>query len=420
MRVFELDQNATTRPVPEVVAAVNDALVRAWHNPSSVHRGGQDARRVVELARAAVAELIGARPREITFTSGGTEALDLAIRGSLRVMGKPGARNTDGTPMPPVLVTTGVEHAAVRSLAEHLERTGTAEVRRVAVNREGVVEMGSLENMLDARVAAVCIQWANNETGGVQPVTEMAALCRARGVRFICDGTQWVGKMPVRVGADVNEGLGADELGRFAGDVLTFSPHKFHGPKGVGVVYARGGGSGGHGGGAIPATLLGTQEQGRRGGTENVPGIAGAGVAARLAVEWLAKPDEIARGGNTRDRFEALVLAGVQGARVNGPASSDPSGRLWNTTNIAFPRLEAEAILLALSEGGVHASAGAACSSGALDPSPVLLAMGVEPALAHGSVRFSISRETTMEEVEAAAAVVVERVKRVGRAMPGV
>ncbi len=305
-----------------------------------------------------------------------------------------------------MLVTTGVEHAAVRSLAEHLERAGFAEVRRAGVNRAGVVEMSSLERVVDG-AAAVCIQWANNETGVIQPVQAIAALCRERGARLICDGTQWVGKMVTRVEA------GGGHAGAFAGDVLTFSPHKFHGPKGVGVVYVRGGGA------PMPAALVGTQEQGRRGGTENVPGIAGAGVAARQAAEWLGAAGVAEAGAAVRDRFEAMVLAGVPGSEVNGVRSSDPAQRLWNTTNIAFPRLEAEAILLALSEAGVYASAGAACSSGALDPSPVLLAMGVEAALAHGSVRFSISRETAMEEAEAAAAIVVDRVARVGRSMPG-
>lgn len=419
MQTFDFDQNATTKPAPEVVVAVRDALERAWHNPSSVHRGGQEARRVVELAREEVAGLIGARPKEVTFTSGGTEAIDLAVRGLLRAAG----------PARRVLVTSRVEHAAVRGLAEHLAKAGLGgtgaepvEVRWAPVDEAGIVRVDALAGLIDSGVGVVCLQWVNNETGGVQPVEAIAALCRSRGVRFVCDGTQWVGKMPTRVAplptaAPTQGGEQAGQsAGAFTGDVLVFSPHKFHGPKGVGVVYARAGTP-------MPATLHGTQEQGRRGGTENVPGIAGAGAAAALARAWLAQPGVIQQGAAVRDRFEAAVLAGVagvvEGAAVNGPASGDPLVRLWNATNIGFPRLEAEALLLALSERGVYASAGAACSSGALDPSPVLLAMGVPEARAHGSLRFSIGRETTLDEAEGAARIVVECVRRLAATLPG-
>lgn len=415
MKTFDFDQNATTKPAPEVVEAMRDALERAWHNPSSVHRGGQEARRVVELARAEVAALIGARAKEVTFTSGGTEAIDLAVRGLLRAAG----------PARRVLVTSRVEHAAVRGLAEHLARSGLGgtgtdpvDVRWAPVDEAGIVRLDELEDLIDERAGVVCLQWANNETGGVQPVGAIAALCRSRGVRFVCDGTQWVGKMPARVSASQESGSAdaMDAASEFNGDVLIFSPHKFHGPKGVGVVYARAGTP-------VPAALHGTQEQGRRGGTENVPGIAGAGAAAALARAWLEQPGVIQDGAAVRDHFESAVLGGVagvvKGAAVNGPASGDPLVRLWNATNIGFPRLEAEALLLALSERGVYASAGAACSSGALDPSPVLLAMGVPEARAHGSLRFSIGRATTLDEVEEAARIVVECVRRLAATLPG-
>jgi cysteine desulfurase len=360
-----------------VIAAVERALREHWHNPSSVHRAGQAARREVELARQSVADLIGARAREITFTSGGTEAIDLAIRGVLAA--------TNGA-----LVTTRVEHAAVRDLAEEFEKSGRP-VRWLKVSRDGVVDLADLEAALAERPALVSVQWANNETGVVQPVEEIAAACRGVGVLFHCDATQWVGKEPVEAPP---------------GDLMTFSPHKFHGPKGVGVLWARSGVR-------LRPRLLGTQELGRRGGTENVPGIMGAGVAAEEARAWLAEPSRRQELARLRDRFEQGVLAGAPGAVVNSAGAR----RLWNTTNIGFPRLEAEGLLMLLSEQGVCASAGAACSSGSLDPSPVLLAMGVEEAVAHGSVRFSLSRHTTAAEVEGAIEVVVACVRRLAASM---
>lgn len=377
------DNNATTRPAAEVIQAVNDALARAWANPSSVHRAGQEARRLVELAREEVARLIGARPRDLTFTSGGTEAADLAIRGALAA--RPGP-----------WVSTEIEHAAVRDLLAHLGERGAAS-RMLPIGPAGVVEESGFEKSIVPGTSLVSVQWANNETGAIQPIGAIARRCREVGATFHCDATQYVGKLPVDLGGP----------GPWP-DLLTFAPHKFHGVKGVGVLWS--------GPAARLAPVLhGVQERGRRGGTENVPGIAGAGVAARLAREWLAEPERRVAAARLRDRFEAAVLASCQGAVVNGPV--EPAARLWNTTNIAFPGLEAEALLLAMSEcdGGLAASAGAACSSGSLEPSPVLLAMGVPERLAHGSVRFSLSRETTTEEVEQAAAIVAECVARVSR-----
>jgi len=387
-----LDNNATTRPSEAVVGAMHDALTDFWHNPSSVHRAGQRARQQVELARQDVAELIGAKPRDVVFTSGGTEAIDLAIRGVLGAIPKASTRRA--------LVTTGTEHSAVRDLADELEKSG-CQVRRVGVTREGLVDLASLQAAIPG-AALVSIQWANNETGAIQPVLQINRLCRAAGAVFHCDGTQFVGKLPVHALPPFDEGVPADPL---PCDLLTFSPHKFHGPKGVGVVWSRPGIK-------LRPTLLGTQEMGRRAGTENVPGIVGAGVASREAAAWLADPLPRRRLADERDRFEQRILSQVEGAAVNGPRDQI---RLWNTTNIAFPRLEAEALLLLLSERGVCASAGAACSSGSLDPSPVLLAMGIPPDFAHGSVRFSLSRESTAAELDEAAGVVVECVRRLSQ-----
>jgi cysteine desulfurase len=384
--MIDLDHNATTKPSPRVVEAVVRGMSEAWHNPSSVHRAGQAARAAVELARGQVAGLIGVKPREVVFTSGGTEALHLAIRGVLEAMG---SRNG-----PPTLVTTKVEHAAVRELAGDLERSGRARVVWAGVDARGVVDLASLRASCESGAAVVVLQWANNETGAVQPVAEASAVARAAGAVFVCDGTQWVGKMPV------------ESVEPF--DVLTFAPHKFHGSKGVGVFWSRRGVR-------FRPAMPGSQELGRRGGTENVPGILGAGVACDEAGAWLVDVGRRAALAGLRDRFERAVVGALPGTVVN----SEGTERLWNTTNLGFPRLEAEAILLGLSERGVNASAGAACSSGSLDPSPVLLAMGVDPVVAHGSVRFSLSRQTTGAEIDEAARIVVEVVGRLYGSMRG-
>jgi cysteine desulfurase len=364
--VIYLDANATTPPIPEAIAAVQAGLQENWANPSSIHRAGQAARHLVELARADVAALIGCSERELVFTSGGTEAADLAIRGTMQASGRR------------VLATSRLEHAAVRDLATRLAERGEAEVVWLEHDPHGRVLPQSLDQLLRARgpeVGLVSVMAANNETGILQPVRELAAIARAAGVAFHTDATQAVGRMPVSM-----TGLGVD--------LLTCAAHKLHGPKGIGALAIR---RGVH----VQATLCGgPQERERRAGTENVAGIAGFGAAARAARAWLEGPG-IAEGARLRDLLESLLLQCEPNAQVHG--ADVP--RLWNTTNIAFPRLEAEAILLALSERGVAASAGAACSSGSLEPSPVLLAMGIPPELAHGSVRFSLSRCTTEAEI---------------------
>ena len=368
-----LDANATTPPLPEVVAAMRQALERDWANPNSVHRAGQAARRVTELARAEVAGLLGCGEREVVFTSGGTESADLAIRGSLLATGRR------------LIVTSPLEHSAVRELARTLAERGEAEVAWLAHDAQGRVDLDGFRTLLAARggeIAVTSVMAANNETGVLQPVAALAALAREAGVTFHTDATQAVGRMPI-------------DLRQLGIDLLTCSAHKLHGPKGIGALAVR---RGAH----LEATLCGgPQERGRRGGTENVAGIVGFGEAARLAKAWVAGEGPC-QGAGCRDLFERLVLAHEPEAIVH--AAGAP--RLWNTTNIAFPRLEAEAILIALSERGVAASAGAACSSGSLEPSPVLLAMGVPEPLAHGSVRFSLSRLTTEAEVREAATIV--------------
>lgn len=384
MQFLYLDNNATTRPADEVVEAMNAALRENWANPSSVHRQGQTARQKLELARESVCRLIGCRDRDLTFTSGGTEAANLAILGSLESLPK---RN--------VLVTTKLEHVAVRELADRMEKKGV-EVLWLASQPDGVIEEDSLEAILHDRaddIALVSVQWVNNETGVIQPVERFGAMCREKGVRFHTDATQRVGKLPVNV-ADLPV------------DLLSFAAHKFHGPKGVGGLYA------GRGVRLTPQTIGGPQERERRGGTENTPGILGFGVAADLARTWL-ETDERERLASLRDEFEKTICSRCEETTIN----SFEAPRIWNTTNIAFHRLEAEAILMLLSERGVCASAGAACSSGSLDPSPVLLAMGIPPEAAHGSVRFSISRETTQEELDQVTDIVPEVIGKLRKSM---
>ena len=379
-----LDCNATTEPLPEVVAAVADSLARGWGNPSSVHRAGIDARHSVELARESVARLLGGSEREVVFTSGGTESAWLAIAGTL-----------DALAGPKTVVTMRTEHSAVREACEALERRGRARVAWVPAGADGVIDLDALDAALAANAgdtALVSVMWANNETGVVQPVQAIGERCRARGVRFHCDATQWAGRM-------------LTALASMPVDLATVSAHKFHGPKGVGALWVRGGVR-------VAAQVVGgPQERERRGGTENVPGIVGMGVAADAARAWLADPAARAAGAAARDAFERAVCAAVPDAVVNGARAE----RLWNTTNIGFPGLEAEAMLLLLSERGVAASAGAACSSGSLEPSPVLLAMGVPARVAHGSVRFSTSRRTRPEELQSAARIVAECVARLRR-----
>ncbi len=299
-----------------------------------------------------------------------------------------------------MIVTTAVEHEAIRDLCKALTRSFSRpiEVRHAPLGPGGVVDAERIAPLLDESVALVSVQWANNETGAIHPIARLGELCREREIPFHTDATQWVGKAPVAV---------ADE----PIDLLSCSAHKFHGPKGAGVLYTR------------PRTrfhpvLHGSQEHGRRGGTENTAGIVGMGVAADLAGRWLADPANRRAVAARRDRLEAAILDSNPGAVVNGPTGE--GRRLWNTTNIGFPRMEAEAILLMLSERGVCASAGAACASGSLEPSPVLQAMGVPPEVAHGSIRFSLSRETTDEEVDQAAPIVASCVRRLREAVAAV
>lgn len=426
MDLVYLDNNASTKPADEVVLAMRQAQEELWANPSSVHRFGQLARQKIELARASVAALIGAEPRQIVFTSGGTESNNLAIHGVLNGGGAAQARDGSSVAGSPggVLITSKIEHSAVREPAEVFGKIG--KTVWLAVGEGGVIEPQAVAEALDAHAdvagsasgpgvnpaVLVSVQWANNETGVIQPIKRIAQVVEAARQRIAqqspgparvilhVDACQAVGKLPIDVGS-----VGVD--------LLTMSAHKLHGPKGAGAVYVR------RGLRLYRQMHGGPQELQRRGGTENTASVIGFGVAAGLAQKFLADPGSIAGLTALRDRFESGLLGSVPDAVVNGPAPGSPKGeRLWNTSNIAFPGLEAEAILMGLSEKGVCASAGAACSSGSLDPSPVLLAMGVPEPLAHGSIRFSISRFTTADEIDRALTVVPKVVRKLGRVMP--
>jgi cysteine desulfurase len=380
MDVVYLDNNATTRPAPEAVLAMRVMLEEWYGNPSSVHRFGQRARQAIDEARGKVAVLVGCSEAELLFTGGGTEAINTAIRGLLATRLP---RNR--------IITTTVEHSASRELCQQLAKEG-AEIVEVNVDRLGKLDLDQLRDAVTDQTALVTAMWANNETGVIFPVDKIAEICRSQRVPFHCDATQAVGKITVNV---IDSGV----------DAMSFAAHKFHGPKGVGALYAR------RGVRIKPLLIGGPQERGKRGGTENVPGIVGMGTAAELAVAHLKDMPRVAM---MRDRLEREILTRISDACVNG----DRESRLPNTTNIGFSRLEAEAILLLLSEQNIAASAGAACSSGSLEPSHVLRAMHIDPKIAHGAIRFSLSRYTTDAEIDRALAVLPKVIDRLRAVLP--
>ena len=380
MDVIYLDNNATTPLAPEVLDAMMPYLTDLYGNPSSVHRFGQRSRQGIDEARSKVAALIGSSEGELLFTGGGTEAVNTAIRGLLAAR----------TPRRKILTST-VEHSATRELCRLLAKDG-AEIVEVPVDGRGALDLDHLRSHLDDATALASFMWANNETGVLFPIAESAQICREAKVPFHCDGTQAIGKIPVNV----------KELGV---DAISLAAHKFHGPKGVGALYVR------RGLRVRPLIIGGPQEQSRRGGTENVPGIIGMGRAAELAKESLPRMDQVAA---LRDRLERGILERISDTYINGRTDA----RLPNTTNIGFARLEAEAILLLLSEQGICASAGAACASGSLEPSHVLKAMGIDAKVAHGAIRFSLSRYTTEAEVDRTLDLLPRMIERLRAVLP--
>ena len=382
MRIY-LDYNATAPPAPEVVETVNRVLGSEFGNASSVHAFGQRAKALLDDARASVASLIDADPSEIVLTGGGTEADNLALRGAADALEPAGRRR---------IVTTGIEHEAVLNTVRALERRGWT-VRTLSVGENGVLAPDALAGALDRETAIVSVMHANNEVGTIQPIADLAAIARAQGALFHTDAVQSVGKIPVSVRA-----LGVD--------VLSLSGHKFGGPKGTGALWIR------RGVRLVSTMTGGRQERNRRAGTENVPLLAGFGVAAEIARARLSAT--AAHTAALRDRLEQQILAAVSGTAVNG----DRVARGPNTTNISFDGLEAESLLIALDLEGVAVSTGSACSSGSLEPSHVLRAMGLSSSRARNSLRFSLGPGTTEQEIDFVAGILpglVTKLRRLSR-----
>ena len=371
-RVY-LDFNATTPLEPQVLDAMLPYFTDAFANASSIHSPGQRARSAVETAREQVAALIGARPQEIVFTSGGTEANNHAIFGVAAPFREPAVRGRH-------VITTSVEHEAVLNACQALEKRGVA-VTYLGVDAQGSVDPGRVGGSLRAETVLITVMHANNELGTLEPLEEIGRVARPAGVSLHTDAVQSAGKVPI----DVN---------RQSVDLLSLSAHKLYGPKGVGALYIRSGTR-------VEQLLFGGHHQrGFRPGTENVAGIVGFGKAAELAAASVR--EDAVRVGSLRDRLEQGLLALVPDARVNGAGAA----RTPNTTNLTFAGIEGEALLIALDLRGLAVSTGAACSSGAVEPSHVLTAIGLPAAEARASIRFSLGRHSSAAEVDFALVVV--------------
>jgi cysteine desulfurase len=364
MKTIYLDNNATTRVADEVIEAIKPFFTERYGNPSSMHFFGGSVAREIANARANMAELLGASPHEIVFTSGGTESDSTAILSALNTL--PERRE---------IVSTRVEHPAVLNLCKHLARSKGYTVKWISVDKSGMIDMEDVKRAINDKTAIVSAMWANNETGVMFPVVEIAEIAAGHGALMHTDAVQAVGKVPIN-------------LSKTNINFLSLSGHKLHAPKGIGALYIKKGTR------FSPFMIGGHQESSRRGGTENVPGIVGLGEAARLAMNNFN--EENTRVKKMRDRLQQGLLEKVPQARVNGHHES----RLPNTLNIGFEFVAGEAILMRLDEKGICASSGSACTSGSLEPSHVLRAMGVPFTAVHGSIRFSLSRYNTEDEIE--------------------
>ena len=388
-----MDANATTPLLPEVFEAMRPFWMEHYGNASSIHQQGQHARGAVEQARTAIARFLHCLNSEIVFTSGGTESDNLALFGVLS------PESTHGEPAH--LITTTIEHHAVLHAAEALAsdkaKTGV-EVTFLPATPEGLIEPAALKAALRPHTKLVSIMYANNETGVIQPIQELAAIAHEAGALFHTDAVQVTGKLPLDLSAE-------GPLKNI--DLLTFSGHKMYAPKGIGVLFVR------RNVRLAPMMHGGTHERQRRAGTENVACIAGLGKAAELASTWLATdaPEKLTA---LRDRFEQGILSQIEETGVNGGSAP----RVSNTSNLYFDHLEAEALVIALDLKGISASGGSACQSGAAEPSHVLTAMGLPPARARASVRFSLSRLTTAEEIDEALKIIPAAVARLRELSP--
>lgn len=362
MKTIYLDNNATTQVAEKVLDAMLPYFRDLYGNPSSMHTFGGQVGRKIRAAREQAAALIGAQPEELIFTSCGTESDNAAIRSAL--MAHPDRRH---------ILTSRVEHPAVKSLCANLSRQGYR-ITELPVDKDGILDMAQYERALTPDTAIVSLMWANNETGVLFPVEKAAELAAERGILFHTDAVQAVGKIPINMKAN-------------AIDMLSISGHKLHAPKGIGILYVRKGTK------FSPFLIGGHQEKERRGGTENTPSIIGLGRACELAAANMDTENRMVL--LLRDKLEAEILARIPNSRVNGTRLY----RLPNTTNISFEFVEGEAILLLMDDYGICASSGSACTSGSLQPSHVLRAMGVPFTMAHGSIRFSLSIYNTEEEI---------------------
>ncbi len=376
MRVY-FDYNATTPLAPEAIEAVVRATYEVFGNASSIHHFGQQAKATLDEARSEVATLVHADPSEIVFTSGGTESDNFAIRGAAEALEPTGRRH---------LIASAIEHEAVLNTLKALARRGWR-ATLLPVDQSGVVAPERLREAITDDTALVSVMHANNEIGTIQPIAELAAIAHARGALMHTDAVQSAGKIPSDVRA-----LGVD--------LLSLSAHKFNGPKGAGAIWIK------RGTRLLPILTGGKHERNRRAGTENVPAIAGLGVAARLAAGKLA--GEAVRVSALRDRLEDGILRAVPGTTVNGARET----RVPNTTNISFERVEAESLLIALDLEGVAVSTGSACSSGTLEPSHVLRAMGLPTYRTQSSLRFSLGMFSTEAEVDQVVAVLPRLVEK--------
>ncbi|MBC7364725.1 MAG: cysteine desulfurase NifS [Candidatus Aminicenantes bacterium] len=380
-KIVYFDNNATTMVSPEVKEAMEPFFTELYGNPSSMHQFGGQVKKHLEQARARVASMLGCESEEIIFTSCGTESDSTAVYSALRAF-----------PDKKHIITTSVEHPAIYNLCKYLETQGYR-VTYLKVDQEGMIDLEELKNSITPDTAIVSIMWANNETGVIFPVEQAAEICREKGVLFHTDAVQAVGKIPIN-------------LSRTKIDMLSLSGHKLHAPKGIGVLYVRKGIK------FVPYLMGGHQEKNRRAGTENVPYIIGLGKAAELAVANLEKENTYV--AKLRDKLEKGLVERVPNVRVNGARSP----RLPNTLSISFEFVEGESILLLLSDYGICASTGSACSSGSLEPSHVLLAMNLPFTFAHGTVRFSLSIYNTEEEVDYVLEVVPQVIKKLREISP--
>lgn len=377
-RVY-LDNNATTPVLPEVFAAMRPFYEDEFGNASSIHHYGQHARAAVEKARASVAKLLHARPAEIVFTSGGTEADNLALFGLVR-------RGDH-------VVTSTIEHHAVLNSCKRLEQMG-CEVTSVGVDSRGLIDPEDVRKAVRANTRLISIMMANNETGVIQPVEEIGRIAKEADVFFHTDAVQAAGKVAI-------------DVERITCDALSISGHKLHAPQGTGAMYLRKGTL------IQPLIYGGSHERQRRAGTENLPGIVGLGKAVEIAIDW-QESGGAAKMSAMRDRLQNAVLSAVDAAGVNGLGAP----RVPNTTNFWFDHVEGEALVIALDLKGLAVSSGAACSSGAIEPSHVLMAMGLPAQRARSSIRISLGKQTTQEDVDFAITVIPETVGRLRELSP--